>query len=577
MKPARFALAVPYFSTPGRCCPPEVVRRIGDLCGPRARLWTDEDLPWLALGDEGYVLGPLFSRSSMALYKCVPADAPHGRDAEDLAAWLMRECWGAYCAVLVDRRTNTLQAVVDPSGLLPVYRLDLPQHCILASEPTLITRACGAAPGVCWQSLGQHLLRPELRSRSTCLKGICELTPGELVCLSAPEMAGFPVWQAERHLPTSPASSFEEAAEELRDIAVGVIGAWADWLGPVAVAASGGVDSSLICAALSQQGKPFGCVTVSTSDRSGDERKHVELLAEHLQVPVAAQVYEDCSFDPWRPASAGLPRPSRKSFLRALDVAVYRAADELGMPTILDGNGGDNLFCYLHSAAPVVDRLRAGGIGAGSWNTLLDMCRITGCDLPAMAGAVWRRILRGGSAAVWPTDARLLESPDDAAVPEPLRPWLDAAVGRHPGKRDHLVLIMRVQNHLHDLAAGLPRFSPLMSQPLLEFCLSVPTWLWCRGGINRALARAAFSDLLPPQILSRTSKAGPDSFIRACFEANRPALREILLEGLLASRGLLDREAAEQALGADAHGEDSIVYRLLDLAEADVWARSWET
>jgi asparagine synthase (glutamine-hydrolysing) len=531
----------------------------------------------VAFGGEGYVVGPLFSRRSMARHKCVPADAPLGGGAEDLAAWLMRECWGAYCAVLADRRAGTLQVVVDPSGLLPVYRIDLQHHCILVSEPSLVARASGAAPGVCWHSLRQHLLRPELRCRSTCLEGVSELTPGELVCLSTPQAPARPVWQAEDHLPARQAASFQAAAEELRAVGTGVVGAWADWLGPVAVAASGGVDSSLICAALRQGGKPFGCVTVATGDPSGDERKHVELLAGHLGVLVSAEVYDRCSFNPWRPASAGLPRPSRKSFLRTLDVALYRAAGELGAATILDGNGGDNLFCFLHSAAPVVDRLQDCGPGAGSWNTLLDMCRITGCDLPTMTRAVWRRILRRGSAASWPADERLLKGPSDAAIPEPLRPWLGAPVGHRSGKRDHLVLIMRVQNHVHDLGAGLPRFSPLMSQPLLEFCLGVPTWLWCRGGINRALARAAFRDVLPPQILSRTSKAGPDSFIRACFEANRAALREILLDGLLAGHGLLDRDAAEQALGADVHCADPVVYRLLDLAEAEVWARSWET
>ncbi|AKM08758.1 hypothetical protein AB433_00020 [Croceicoccus naphthovorans] len=57
-----------------------------------------------------------------------------------------------------------------------------------------------------------------------------------------------------------------------------------------------------------------------------------------------------------------------------------------------------------------------------------------------------------------------------------------------------------------------------MSQPLLEFCLGVPTWTWVTGGQNRALARAAFADLLPRSVLDRTSKAGPDSFIRSAFD-----------------------------------------------------------
>jgi len=52
-------------------------------------------------------------------------------------------------------------------------------------------------------------------------------------------------------------------------------------------------------------------------------------------------------------------------------------------------------------------------------------------------------------------------------------------------------------------------------------------------------------------------------------------IREGLLDGLLASQGVIDRGATEAALSVDALSGDSIVYRLLDLIEAEAWARSW--
>ena len=379
-------------------------------------------------------------------------------------------------------------------------------------------------------------------------------------------------------MPHVPAMSFKEAAEELRSLAVSVTGAWSRCLGSAAVAASGGVDSSLICAALARSGTSFSCITLATVDPSGDERSFVRLLADHLGVRSIAALYDPTRIDPLRSASAGLPRPSRKPFLTALDSALLEPADSLGASVIFDGNGGDNLFCFLHSAAPITDRLCSEGPGRGSWATFLDMCQVTGCDAFAMARAVLRRLMRRADPDLWPADTRLLASvPDCLADIDTLTPWLETEVGRHRGKRDHLALIMRAQHHLHGLgAAGLPRFSPLMSQPLLEFCLKVPTWLWCAGGINRAPARAAFARDLPREIVRRTSKAGPDSFIRRSFSDNRPTIRAMLLEGLLARQGLLDLAAVEQALGVDSLAGDSIIYRLLDLAEAEAWARSWQ-
>ena len=118
-------------------------------------------------------------------------------------------------------------------------------------------------------------------------------------------------------------------------------------------------------------------------------------------------------------------------------------------------------------------------------------------------------------------------------------------------------------------------FSPLASQPLVEFCIGIPTWIWAHGGMNRALARAAFAHDLPPAVMARTSKAGPDSFVRQVFAQNRTVIGERLLDGLLAANGVIDRRAVEEALATDETEDDSNFDRVLDLLEAENWARSW--
>ena len=77
--------------------------------------------------------------------------------------------------------------------------------------------------------------------------------------------------------------------------------------------------------------------------------------------------------------------------------------------------------------------------------------------------------------------------------------------------------------------------------------------------------------------MERVSKAGPDSFVRSIFDKHRHTYRDLLLEGLLARHGLLDREAVEAALNVDYRSEGSIIYRLLDLVETENWARSWSS
>ena len=576
MKAVKFVLAVPLPSHPSGTL--KRSRRREELCGTSPSLWTDENTALIDLGEAGVILGVLFSRSSFELLKSLPGDAPEGSNIDRLMAWLIEEGWGAYVAIHTNCQTGAVQILLDPSGLLPVYSAETATHRIFASHPELLRQTSGFELVPSWPAIHAHLSRPNLRQRVTCLAGVSELAPGELIVAGERHLSRRQLWRPEDFMPSKPRISCEEAAEQLRELATPILGAWARRLGRVAVAASGGVDSSLVCAALAEAEQPFDCVTLATADPSGDERTYVRMLGEHLGVSVIDRIYDIRAIDPLVCVSAGLARPSRKSFMAAVDAALFDAGQSLEADVIFDGNGGDSLFCFLHSAAPLVDRLLCEGPGRGLAATFVDLCHLTGCSMPTMMRAAVGRLFRRRSSGLWPADLRLLSGAFEPDRVDPLSPWLETKVGCHPGKRDHLSLLLRSQNNMNGLAAGgLPRFSPLLSQPLVEFCLGVPTWVWCAGGINRAPARAAFAADLPRGILERVSKAGPDSFVRSIFDTHRHTYRDLLLEGLLVRHGLLDRKLVEAALNADYRSEGSIIYRLLDLVETENWARSWSS
>lgn len=570
----RFLLTFPLRGATGKTL--TVVDDARRICASSPALWHDARTPCADLCDQGKVLGVAFSRKTFQQVEYLKL--PSAQSAADRARYLVREHWGGYCALLWDRDKRSWAVLCDPSGLLPVYRFQSRDHAVLTSDPAMLGALQLGPMPVCYKAVSAHLLRPELRQRSTCLQGLEELTPGTLYHLGSRTEPGTEIWSALDFLPQGRAPTFDAAAEELRHLAVPVMRSWGELFGKTGVAASGGVDSSLICAALSSASSDFDCITVATSDRSGDERAYAREVAASLGVRCVEGLYDPALFDPARPASAKLPRPARRAFLSVLDGVLDEARRELGAAVVLDGNGGDNLFCFLHSAAPVVDRLRAEGAGPGAARTVLDMCRITGCSVPTMLGAAFRRLVRSRPQKYWPPDVRFLTAEATNAVGTALTSWIDDFTDRRSGKGDHLRLIMHAQNHIHGLSGELRRFSPLASQPLVEFCLSIPTWLWAEGGINRALARSAFASDLPPAIGARTSKAGPDSFIRAAFSANRTVISERLLDGLLVAHHVVDRSAVERALALDSLANDvSIVDRLLDLLEAENWARSWPT
>ena len=392
MTTAPFILALPCRSVaaPGDSLriEPEPRRLLTD--GPR--LWIGEDTPTVDLGEAGHAIGILFRRDgAQRVRDGLETVACSGLEA---ASQLVAEFWGAYVAIL-RMPGDELALMSDPSGLFPVYCSRTPTHFLATSDPRLLGPVTGKLSSIAWSALRRFLAHPELRTQETCLSGVEELVPGTLHFPH--ENRTQPIWTPSAFFPRAPYPHHDDAARQLREIVIEVVGAWAEALGSVAVAASGGVDSSLICAALSEGAKDFSCATLSTADRSGDERAYVALLANSLGAKWTGRIYDPAGFDPISPASQGLPRPSRRSFVGSIDALLADCAHELGADFVLDGNGGDNMFCFLHSAAPVVDRLYAEGPGRGVFETLVAMCRVTEADISTMVRASIRRLRRGAA------------------------------------------------------------------------------------------------------------------------------------------------------------------------------------
>jgi asparagine synthase (glutamine-hydrolysing) len=241
------------------------------------------------------------------------------------------------------------------------------------------------------------------------------------------------------------------------------------------------------------------------------------------------------------------------------------------------GNGGDNIFGYSQSAAAVADRYLSEGVGAGLFRTLGDVCRQTGCSIrEAAIGAV--RLVRASPSYRWKPRTELLH-PDvlgQLAGCSLEHPWLDAPASALPGKAGHIAAILRV---LPSLVPGRSRFAPvlnpLLSQPVMEACLAIPSWQWRAHGADRAVARAAFAHDLPELIVKRRSNWGPDGFTAQLVRHYRAAIRERLLEGHLAAARLVDSLAIERLLAEDrpTMGEDRT--RLLSLLSTEAWLRFW--
>jgi asparagine synthase (glutamine-hydrolysing) len=205
-----------------------------------------------------------------------------------------------------------------------------------------------------------------------------------------------------------------------------------------------------------------------------------------------------------------------------------------------------------------------------------DLAELGETSIWHIATRVARR-MRRPTPPLWRAQAGFLDARAIAHLPSSHgHPWADVPPRQLPGKVAHVAALVRAQNHVegHGRQRMAPMIYPLLSQPLMEACLAIPSWLWCSGGRNRAVARAAYADRLPESVIARQSKGTFDSFSARLFAANRANIRSLLLDGILGQHLPLDRGAIEAAVATPLPDGEAIV-RLWSLVDAETWARSW--
>lgn len=119
------------------------------------------------------------------------------------------------------------------------------------------------------------------------------------------------------------------------------------------------------------------------------------------------------------------------------------------------------------------------------------------------------------------------------------------------------------------------RITPLLSQPLMELCLRIPIYVLTHGGWDRAVARRAFYEDLPPEIRNRRHKGGIEEHLRLTLEHNRGFLRELLLDGALVREGVIDRPRLEEVLSGRATRIATGSGELLEYAGVEAWLGRW--
>ncbi len=526
-------------------------------------------------GDKGLVSGILFERregGDRRVYE-VDSAAVSAWAASDGQA-LVENYWGPYLAVVSDSERDRVLILRDPLGARACYFAELPGVHVMFTDVADWAKLSSLTIDDAYIAL--FLRHTRIEGARTGLRGVPEAIPGVLYHWERSGPAQSVAWAPWPPAREAAIFDFDEARAALRRSAEAAASAWAHADLPIVHRLSGGFDSSAALACLVRCGatdivcvneRPFNVPEGDEFDAASRTAAHVGVRLHGLTFDAAAADYAAIQ----RAPATAKPSPADMAFASN---EIASALDQERVSALTSGQGGDQVFSRRPLTDGATDALRDGRPWSEIRRILWEEARLSGKPLSEIAGKSWLGLVQPQGRRV----IALLNTHTDAKDGDPkaalayqlTHPWLSDIDHRGPARTYRALNLLDLAFYqrptpasAHSVAA--PVFA---SQPVVETILRIPPYVMQHGGMTRALARAAFADLLPPATLGRTRKGDTTRHFRRALDNNLDYLRAFLPDGELVRRGILDRSVLEEDLKAP---EGRALFRLSAALIAESW------
>jgi asparagine synthase (glutamine-hydrolysing) len=544
--------------------------------------------PYILPSETGVVLGRLFNTdlSNPHLPPGGQLDEGATRQIAGTAGQhLIRTFWGGYVALLRDHHGSCAYVIRDCSGKMPCYYTQFGDITLVFADVADLAPLGLPAFTVNWEYLAAFISSSQLQVRACAFKEVKEVLAGERLEVRSSSVRQTVLWDPRSICRQRWIRRYEDAVAELREVAQGCIDAWAKTYDPVLHSLSGGFDSAVVLGCLRKSpGHPnITCLNYFTAAAHDDERSYARLAAGRAGVTLLEYPMESAGdrFDSRLLSGPTIPKPAIADLFRSLEIELVNSiAGKTGARTLWTGQGGDHIFLQTAQPSGAGDYLSTCGLRPGFIAAVRDAAHLSRQPY----WFVLRSAFKSGRVSQ-PRSQTLVRKPwlvDPAALPENneayvSHPWAAEAADLPLGKQMQIGLLGQVANRHRPIPRleRAPQHHPLLSQPLMEVCLQIPTYLLLRGGRERALARDAFASQVPMEIIRRCDKGSIISHAMQMIRQGEDFIRELLLEGVLAGAQVIDRSQLVPYLVKRQPFREDHLLPLLACIAAEVWTRRW--
>jgi len=542
------------------------------------------DLEPIVLDDSGgLIAGACFRRADAAARSQLAVDLAAFEMSDEGRRRLLDAYWGPCAMFLHDRARDRFCVLRDPAAGRPVYWAQAAEGVTACfTHMSDFVRAC-AQSAIDEPQVGAFLAHPRLVTPATCVKGVREVMAGQQISIGRDlRVEVETLW---RPSPPDRALMLRDgavAAIALRESVWDAAAAWLSFGAPLAHRLSGGLDSSIVLSALCQANAgsvlcineyPLGCP-------EGDERAMARLVAAHFGCPLIETAADPQAVDYRALGEIEVSARPSLSDISFADGAVVDAAKGAGAVILSSGQGGDQLFHRARTQGVAAEAVRDGLPIRDIWGIAFDTARLARRPIWDVVASVWDdRVMRRREAPYAAAFARLSFASQDAraAAIDAWRahPWRSDMLRAGPARAARIVHVADLEYYnQHSMATTRLVSAPILaSLPVLETIVRIPPYVMTQGGKERALARLAFAAHLPQEVLQRTQKGSTTRYHNRVFEAQLPFVREILVDGELCRRGLVERARLEEALARDVLSSAPLKSALTAAFVAEMWMR----
>lgn len=530
-----------------------------------------------SVSNQALFTGRLFSKN---LY------APHELTAHDIDAiqeshgkFLAQNFWGRYIVATINQELKTISLFKDPQGLATVFITQQEDAIYFASELSVLYDLLPNKPEIDWEYFASFLIGSHHLTTRTPFKGIIELFPGYGITLSFQGIGKQKIfWNpTELNHNQQPDEAYEN---NLIQTFSRCVKAWTNNVPGIVAELSGGVDSSSVLMMLEDALKPdqkiVACNFYHPAVASSDEREYAKKVATHCKTQL-----EFLNMNNYLP----FDNEVIEQFDKPTSLHLFRYTDFMQLYPgyeITSGQGGDHLFMAPLPIESITDYFIVNGF-RGITKKIKEVCAYYRMPLMGVIQKNVKTYLR----------YKLGKSESQETIPttnwmQPsLKSCMQSALFDLPFKEDLKKILPAKQAHISAIyqavafidrgyvQAHTPALNPLLSQPLVELALSVPTYTLYGEDIDRAPFRRGMYRFKKHDYIWRKSKGETSGTFMLGFRKNFEQLSQLVLHGRLAQEGLIETTLLHEHLQKIMHGKNDALWTVINLISIELWFKSW--